>query len=40
MSIYDYSVPTPKNGEISLKDYEGKVMLIVNTVRKVPRSGP
>ena len=31
MSIYDYSVPTPKNGEISLKDYEGKVMLIVNT---------
>ena len=31
MSIYDYSIPTPKNGDISLKDYEGKVMLIVNT---------
>ena len=31
MSIYDYSVPTPKNVEISLKDYEGKVLLIVNT---------
>lgn len=31
MSIYDYSVPTPAGGEISLKDYEGKVMLIVNT---------
>ena len=31
MSIYDYSVTTPKNEEISLKNYEGKVMLIVNT---------
>ena len=31
MSIYDYSVLTPKNEEISLKSYEGKVMLIVNT---------
>ena len=31
MSIYDYSVPTPQGEEISLKDYEGKVMLIVNT---------
>ena len=31
MSIYDYSVVTPKGEEISLKDYEGKVMLIVNT---------
>ena len=31
MSIYDYSVPMPSGGEISLKDYEGKVMLIVNT---------
>ena len=31
MSIYDYSVPTPKGEEISLKDYEGKVILIVNT---------
>ena len=31
MSIYDYSVPTPKNGDISLKEYEGKVIMIVNT---------
>ena len=31
MSIYDYSVPTPKGEEFSLKDYEGKVILIVNT---------
>ena len=31
MSIYDYTVPTPKGEEISLKDYEGKVILIVNT---------
>lgn len=31
MSIYDYSVMDPKGNEISLKDYEGKVMLIVNT---------
>ena len=31
MSIYDYSVPTPKGEEISLRDYEGKVILIVNT---------
>ena len=31
MSIYDYSVTTPKNEEISLSQYKGKVMLIVNT---------
>lgn len=31
MSIYDYSVPMPKGGELSLRDYEGKVMIIVNT---------
>ena len=31
MSIYDYSVPTPRGEEISLRDYEGKVILIVNT---------
>ena len=31
MSIYDYSVTTPKNEEISLSPYKGKVMLIVNT---------
>ena len=31
MSIYDYTVPTPAGEEVSLKDCEGKVMLIVNT---------
>ena len=31
MSIYDYSVTNTKNEEISMKNYEGKVLLIVNT---------
>ena len=31
MSFYDYSVPTPDGGEVSMKDYEGKVVLVVNT---------
>jgi len=31
MSIYDYSVKTPSGEDVSLKDYEGKVILIVNT---------
>ncbi len=31
MSIYDYSLPTPAGEEISMKEYEGKVLLIVNT---------
>ena len=31
MSIYDFSVKTRLGKEISLKDYEGKVLLIVNT---------
>ena len=31
MSVSDYSVVTPKGEEISLKNYEGKVLLIVNT---------
>lgn len=31
MSFYDYTVPTPKNGDLSLKEYEGKVVMIVNT---------
>ncbi|MBQ9015314.1 MAG: glutathione peroxidase [Firmicutes bacterium] len=31
MSIYDYTVPTPAGEEVSLKDYEGKVLLVVNT---------
>ncbi len=31
MSVYDYSVTTPRGEEISLKNYEGKVIVIVNT---------
>ncbi len=31
MSIYDYSVMTPQGEEISLKAYEDKVLIIVNT---------
>ena len=32
MSIYDYSVPMAKNaGDFSLKEYEGKVIIVVNT---------
>ena len=31
MSIYEYSVFTPQGEEISLKDYAGKVLIIVNT---------
>ncbi len=31
MSIYDYSVTRPNGEEVSLKDYEGKVILVVNT---------
>ena len=31
MSIYDFSVKARDGKEISLKDYEGKVLLIVNT---------
>ncbi len=32
MTIYDFSVPKAKNeGELSLKEFEGKVLLIVNT---------
>lgn len=33
-SIYDFSVPTSTGDEQSLKAYEGKVMLIVNTASK------
>lgn len=29
--IYDYSVPAPDGTDVKLSDYEGKVMLIVNT---------
>ena len=31
MSIYDYTVQTQEGREVSLSDYRGKVMLIVNT---------
>jgi glutathione peroxidase len=31
MSIYDFSVKARDGKEISLKDYEGKVLLVVNT---------
>ncbi|MBQ1318405.1 MAG: glutathione peroxidase [Solobacterium sp.] len=31
MSIYDYSVTNTAGEEVSLKNYEGKVLLIVNT---------
>ena len=31
MSIYDYSVTDAKGNEVSLKNFEGKVILIVNT---------
>lgn len=31
MSIYNYSVKAKDGSEVSIKDYEGKVLLIVNT---------
>jgi len=31
VSIYEYSVPTVDDGELSLSEYKGRVMLIVNT---------
>ena len=31
MSIYDYSVPTPAGEELALSQYQGKVLMIVNT---------
>jgi glutathione peroxidase len=31
MSFYDYSVTTPKGEDISMKDYAGKVVMVVNT---------
>ena len=30
-SIYDYSVPTAQGSELSLREFQGKVLLIVNT---------
>ncbi len=31
MGFYDYSVPRPDGSEQSMKDFEGKVVLVVNT---------
>ena len=31
MGFYDLSVTTPQGEEVSMKDYEGKVVLVVNT---------
>ena len=31
MSFYDYTVPAADGSEISMKAYEGKVVLVVNT---------
>ena len=31
MSFYDYSVKNAKGEDVSMKDYEGKVVLVVNT---------
>ncbi len=31
MGFYDQSVMDPKGNEISMRDYEGKVVLVVNT---------
>ena len=31
MGFYDYSVPAIDGSEVSMKDYEGKVVLVVNT---------
>ncbi len=34
MSIYDYTVKDAEGKDISLKEYKGKVLLIVNTATK------
>ena len=31
MSIYDYVVKDQQNNDVSLKEYEGKVLLIINS---------
>lgn len=31
MSFYDYTVPTPSDEEVSMENYKGKVVLVVNT---------
>lgn len=39
MSIYDFSVKKANGEEISMKEYEGKVLLIVNTATKCGLAG-
>ncbi|MEA5003242.1 MAG: glutathione peroxidase [Christensenella sp.] len=34
MNLYDFTVKDNKGNDVSLKDYEGKVLLIVNTATK------
>lgn len=34
MSVYDFSVKDQSGNDVSLKDYQGKVLLIVNTATK------
>lgn len=34
MTVYKYSIKNAKGKEVSLKDYEGKVLMIVNTATK------
>ncbi len=31
MSFYDYSVKDPQNNDVSMKQFEGKVVIVVNT---------
>ena len=31
MGFYDYTVPAPKGAEIKMSEYEGKVVMVVNT---------
>lgn len=34
MNVYDFKVKKMDGSEVSLRDYEGKVLLIVNTASK------
>ncbi len=34
MNVYDFTVKDNKGNEVSLSDYKGKVLLIVNTATK------
>ena len=43
MGFYDYSVPDTKGGQVSMKEFEGKVVLVVNTATGcgfTPHYGP